>query len=288
MVVYKFKDVNIYIDGRLKYQLDKKVLPDLKKKDKDAVFIVDGEERSGKSVFAMGLAAYASAYFESDFDLTNICMNPLEFRQKIEKSKKNQVIIYDEAHRGMASARSLSEINNILKDLMMEMGQLNLLVIIVLPTFFLLDKYAALFRARGLFHIYENKRRRGFWAYFNKKHKMTLYLKGKKEFNYNCMKWPYFRGKFYNQYPINEEEYRAKKAKSFKNKPRLTKAEKYIEQRNRLVYALHKELDMGANKLGTLMKIYKVSLRQSILGEILREFRGKQEETTTDGRKNSI
>ena len=55
---------------------------------------------------------------------------------------KNEVVIYDEAHRGMASARSLSEINKILKDLMMEMGQRNLFVVIVLPTIFLLDKYA--------------------------------------------------------------------------------------------------------------------------------------------------
>ena len=121
MAQFEFNGRTFFIDNRLKAQLDAKVIPDLKRRDKDAVFAVDGPERTGKSVFTMGFAAYIASVLGTEFDLSNICMDPNEFRNKIEKSKKNQVIIYDEAHRGMASTRALSEINKILKDLMMEM-----------------------------------------------------------------------------------------------------------------------------------------------------------------------
>src|SRR3990167_2375935 len=127
--------------------------------DKDAVFIVDGKERIGKSVFSQGFIAYCAHCLGKKVDLSNICMTPIELREKIQSAEKNQCIIYDEAHRGMASSRALSEINNILKDLFIEMGQRNLLILVVLPSYFLLDKYAALFRSRGLFHVYENKGR---------------------------------------------------------------------------------------------------------------------------------
>jgi len=282
MATFEFKDKTFYIDGRLKLQLDKKIIPDLKKKDKDVVFIVDGAERSGKSVFAMILGAYVASILKTEFNLSNVCMNPDEFRRKIEGAEKNQVVIYDEAHRGMASSRALSEINKILKDLMMEMGQKNLFVMVILPTFFLLDKYAALFRAIGLFHIYENRRRRGFWVYYNKNNKIRLYMKGKREFNYNCIKYPYFRGRFYNQYGVEEEEYRIKKRDSFKNKPIPAKEERFKGQRDRLIWVLHKELGLSSLKLTKVMKFYGLGLAGTAIRDILRKIREKEGKSAVD------
>jgi hypothetical protein len=283
MVFFQFNGKKCYIDKRLKRELDGKIIPDLKKKDKDVVFGIDGKERIGKSVFAMGLGAYISSILETEFNSSNICMTPLEFRQKIEKSKKNQVVIYDEAHRGMASSRTLSEVNKILKDLMMEMGQKNLFVLIVLPTFFLLDKYVALFRTTGLFHIYENKRRRGFWVFYNEKRKQTLYMRGKKEFNYNCMKFPRFRGRFFDQYPIDETEYREKKRKSFKSKPRLTKAEVLIEQRDILIWIIHEKYDLDTKEIEKIMKKHKNALSLRRIQEIIAKMRARQEKKRERG-----
>jgi len=274
MAFFDFNGGEYFVDNKLKGQLDRKVIPDLKRKDKDAVFVVDGEERSGKSVFSMGLGAYVASVLKTDFNLSNICMDPSEFRSKIEKSKKNEVVIYDEAHRGMASSRALSEINKILKDLMMEMGQRNLLVIIVLPTIFLLDKYAALFRARGLFHIYENRRRRGFWVYYNKANKLKLYMKGKKEFNYNCMKYPYFRGIFFDRYPVSEEQYREKKAKSFKNKPRITKSDTLMLQRDILMRILHEKYKLPSKDIEKILKKGKAEMTARRVRGIVAENRG--------------
>jgi hypothetical protein len=245
MVKFEFNGESIYIDGRLKTKFDN-FLPSLKKKDKDCVFVIDGEERIGKSVFAMGMASYAAKFFGTKFDISNICMSPDEFKKRIKNSKKNEVIIYDEAHRGMASSRSLSEVNKILKDLMMEMGQLNLLVLIVLPTFFMLDKYAALFRARGLFHIYENQGRRGFWVYYDRDQKKNLYIRGKKELNYNCMKYPHCRGRFYDKYPVDEVEYREKKRKTFNESSILPDREKKrIERGEAGLVLLRKKLKLS-------------------------------------------
>ncbi|GAG32123.1 unnamed protein product, partial [marine sediment metagenome] len=117
MATFEFNGKHFYIDGRLKRQLDDKVITDLEKRDKDAVFIVEGKERSGKSKFADILAAYIASKTGTEYNLSNVCMSPLEFRNKIMSAKKKQTVIYDEAHRGMASSRALSEINNILKDL---------------------------------------------------------------------------------------------------------------------------------------------------------------------------
>lgn len=274
MANFNFNGTSIYIDDRLKEQIDTKVIPDLMKRDKDVVFGVDGKEGSGKSKFADIIGSYASTQLKTEYDLSCICTKPLEFRDKIKSAKKNQVVIYDEAHRGMASRRTLSEINSILIDLMMEMRQKNLFVIIVLPTFFMLDRYVALYRLKGLFHIYERHGKRGFWVYFKEKHKLYLYIKGKKLYNYNCMRWPRFRGRFYNQYAINEEEYRAKKAHSFEEKERVTRAEIYIEQRDRLLGLLHDEFNLSGRKITKLLKTYGVPLKHTQVADILVKMRG--------------
>ncbi len=275
MTTFEFNNKSFYIDGRLYKKIVEDIVPDLAQKDKDAVFVIDGRERLGKSVWGMIFGSCVASLLKSPFDLSNICMTPLEFRNKIETANKNEVVIYDEAHRGMGSSRALSEINNILKDLMMEMGQKNLLVIVILPTFFLLEKYVALFRARGLFHVYERKKKRGNWVYFNEQRKQQLYMKGKKEFNYNCMKYPKFRGRWLNQYPINEEEYRKKKAQSFKGEKRLTKNEKFMEQRDGLIHIINNELGYKASEISKALKRIGFSMTEQNISKIIRDFKAK-------------
>ncbi len=292
MAGFEINGKNFYIDGRLKQELDSKIIPLLKKKDKDVVFIVDGEERSGKSVFSMNIGGYVAQQLGTKFNNTNVCMTPDEWRHKIENSDKNEVVIYDEAHRGMGSRRALSEINNILIDLMMEMGQRNLFAIVVLPTFFMLDKYPALYRAKGLFHIYERKGRRGFWVYYNQKKKLKLYQGGKKEFNYNCMKYPGFRGKFFDQYTIDEEGYRKKKGEAFKERKedtKISKESKYLNQRDKLIWILHKKVKIGSITLAKIMKEHDIELKHARLREILSEMRGVFDGTAiTNGKHSKI
>jgi ABC-type antimicrobial peptide transport system ATPase subunit len=149
--------ISYYMDKRIKDRLDNKVIPSLKKNDKDYVIAIDGQEGVGKSYFAFQVGKYV----DPSLNLSRVTFNAEEFRQAIFKAKPFQCVIFDEAFTGLSSRASLSGINKILISLMMQMRQKNLFVIIVLPSFFLLDKYVALFRTRVLIHIYENKGKRG-------------------------------------------------------------------------------------------------------------------------------
>jgi len=254
----------LYMDDMLNSQLDKKVIPNVHKKDSDGVYIIDGEERSGKSVFAMQLAKK----LDPNFNLSRVCFDAEEFTKAVIKAKKGQCIIYDEAFTGLSSRGSLSEVNRLLVSLMMEMGQKNLFIIIVMPTFFLLDKYVAIWRARGLFHIYTKKGKRGFWLFFNRKTKKLLYLLGKKLYDYSKPK-SNFRGRFYDQYVINEKEYRAKKGGAMNRKSRVTKAVKFMNQRNNLFWMLYDRFKINQTKIAKLCKEYDIIIERRMVNEII-------------------
>src|SRR3990167_2547064 len=123
-----------YMDTRLHRQLETKVKPALlPQKDEDYVLIVDGEEGTGKSVFAMQLGFF----IDPSLTLARIAFTPTEFRKAILSATRGQAVIFDEAYRGLSAKSALTEVNKILVSLMMEMRQKNLFVIITLPTFYL-------------------------------------------------------------------------------------------------------------------------------------------------------
>ena len=262
------KKYEYYIETKLKNQLDKKVIPTLTKKDEDYIFIIDGDERSGKSTFGMQLGKY----IDPSLDLDRVCFTPDEFKKAITTATKGQCVIFDEAFRGLGSSSALSEVNRILKSMMMEMGQKNLFVIIVLPTFYLLEKYVALWRTRCLIHIWK----KGYWRLFNSKKKKLLYLNplGKRYYSYVHVKTN-LRGRFYNQYPLNEEEYREKKAKSFKEGFKKFGNDKYMEQRDKLVWILYKNLGESIRNIVKLFESDGVQLKKSQISTIIAKFKGQ-------------
>lgn len=271
----KDKTYSYYMDDRLKRNLDKKVIPTLKKKDEDYVICVDGMERIGKSVFAMQLAKYV----DPTFDLDRVCFSAEEFKDAILKANKFQAVIFDEAYSGLGSASALSKTNKMLKALMTEMGQKNLFVIIVLPSFYLLEKYPALWRTRVLFHVFKNRTgKKGFFRLFNNKKKKILYIRGKKDYDYNIKKAKSkFRGRFYNNYVVDEASYRRKKDKKLKEsyqKDEEPKKNKYLEQRNKLIYLLHKKYKLTLSKLSDLLQQEGIHLKKAIIGKIIQDFEG--------------
>lgn len=256
------------MDGKLQRNLDK-IKKRVLKKDMDSVFVIDGGEGAGKSVFGMQVAKYLNP----KFDLKHVCFNATEFMNAINNSKKGDVILFDEAYSGLASRTALSEVNHLLVSMMMEMRQKNLIVIIILPSFFLLDKYVALWRAVALFHVYMIKGKRGRWIAFNRKKKKILYLKGKKDYNYNVVR-SRFRGRFLDKYMVNEALYRAKKSLALKKRERRTKSEKYIRQRNKLLYGIYKDFGLSLAKLVTFCKLNNVQLKKTQISLIIAKFKG--------------
>lgn len=257
---------SLYMDNKLHRSIIKKVRPKIKKKDFDWVWIVDGPEGSGKSVFSMQLGKIV----DPNFCLDRVCMTPKEFMKAIMKAKKGQCVVFDEAFTGLSSRSSLTEINKLIVSLMMEMRQKNLFVIIVMPTFFLLDRYAALFRARGLFHVYLKKGLRGRWVYFNNKKKKLLYLKGKKLFSYAEPKSK-FRGRFHDQYTVNEEDYREKKRKALMQKSRTTRSETYMAQRDTLLWLLYKKFNLNQLQVSNACKEFGFKIERRTISDIFRE-----------------
>lgn len=200
-----------YMDGYLRkgYAKAKSVV----EKDWDWVMLVDGAEGGGKSVIAQQ-GAYE---VDKTINLDRITFTPEEFEQAIKAANRFEAVIYDEAYTGLSSRGAMSDINKVLVSMLAEIRQKNLFIFVVMPTFFDLDKYVAIWRSRGLIHVYTDKGYgRGYFSYYNRDKKKNLYILGKKFYDYRKPK-PNFRGRFTNYYVVDEAQYRAKKLKSLSN-----------------------------------------------------------------------
>ncbi len=196
-----------YIAPQVKGMLDKGK-HNVLEKDWDRVYLIDGGEGSGKSLLGLQLGKY----LDPTFNIDRVTFSGKEFSVSIDKASKGQCIIFDEAFNGLASSGATSKMNRFIVRKLMECRQKNIFIIIILPTFFLLQKYVTLFRSQCLFHVYATKNGdRGYYKIYNRLNKKLLYLKGAKIYSY---KYPYIRNsyRFYGKYPINEQEYRKKKA----------------------------------------------------------------------------
>ena len=275
-------DIKYYMDARLKKRMDEGVIPDLATKDKDCFIAVDGNEGSGKSTLALQIAKYV----DPTFNLNRVVFDAETFKEAIFKAKKGEAIVFDEAFTGLSSRASLSGVNRALVGLMMQMRQKNLFVIMVLPTFFLLDKYVALFRSRALIHVYESGGRRGYFKVYNQKKKKLLYLLGKPTYSYSGAKWKIntnFRGRFYGVFALGDKEmekkYRAKKMKALETtekEPMSAGQVKYREQRDIILFALRKSTKMTYEEISNLLGDYDFEMSIAQIGAVCSMFGDKE------------
>lgn len=266
------KKDSFYIDNGLDEKINKQIKPDIEQKDSDVTFIVDGNERVGKSVFAMQLAKKC----DPNFCIERVCLTPNSFRSAILAANKGECVIYDEAHSGFSAKRTMSKINKLLVDMMMEIGQKNLYVIVVLPTIFMLEKYVAIFRARGLFHIYKKGNNRGYWCYFGRQKKKMLYILGKKLLSYSKPQ-SNFRGRFLDKYVVNEQAYRDKKLEALRHKGGDDYTEelsnKQQAQRNILIYALTEFFGVNKVKIKKILDDHGSTLNEVQIFTIIKEMK---------------
>jgi len=270
------EQVTFYIDPRLRKNLDAKVIPSLDKKDKDCVLVVDGGEGSGKSTLAMQIGKYV----DPTLTIKRVIFDAESFRQAIFKAKKKQCIIFDEAFTGLSSRSSLSAMNRVLVSLMMQVRQKNLFIIIVLPTFFLLDKYVGIFRSRALIHVYENKGIRGYFRLYNRRIKKYLYLAGSKTYSYKHKNIiTRFKGRFYGVFALGneevEKEYRDKKMRALKDtekNPMTSSQVKYRDQRDVFLYLLRKGTKYTYKQIENLLKDYDVEMSYVQIRNICAKF----------------
>lgn len=206
--VVELGDKKSYLDRTLRNNLDD--MQEDVRKDDDIVIVIDGKERIGKSLLGMVVGWYLSG---GKLQLKDICLSPEEFKERIRLSQQYDVIIFDECYLGLAAADWASTYNRLIKRMLVTCGQRNLMIILILPSVFDLDKYVALHRADCLLHCFKFKGLRGHFSFYNNRRLQKLYIYGKKIYSYWQPK-PNFARKFVNFYPVNEAEYRKKKSDS--------------------------------------------------------------------------
>jgi len=195
-----------YFDGLLVKNLD--IVKGYIKQDWDYFWVVDGEEGSGKSVFAQQIAYYLT---DGKFSVDNICFTFEEFKKLVVNAKKYDCIIFDESFRGAASRSSMSSGNKAMLTIVQEMRQKNLFVLLILPSFWELDAYLVRHRSKGVFHVYTGeKKARGFFRFYAKEFITDLYRDSRK-FKYRYPKYPAFFGSFLGYYCVDEEQYKRNK-----------------------------------------------------------------------------
>jgi len=203
-----------YMDGYLHENtsvLSKKIVDDMT--FLGVIFSSTLEVGTGKSVLAQQVG---EAYTEQvnkihktniPFTVDNIVFRPKDLIEQAKKLPKYSCIILDE----WEDAHYWSELGLALRQFFRKCRQLNLFMIVIIPNFFELTRGYAI--SRSVFAIdvkFGNEFERGFFDFYSFEKKKVLYLKGRKEFNYNVTK-PNFFGRFTNGYAVGEKPYRDKK-----------------------------------------------------------------------------
>ena len=241
------------------------------KSDLDRVFCIDGREGfGGKSTLAFQLAFC----YDPTFNLDRVCFNSKDFARILRTAKKGQALVYDESFHGLSSKGSISKENKKLVQLLMEVRQRNLFIFIVLPSFFMLEKYVAIFRSQCLFHCYcsKNSINRRYYKIYNYNNKKLLYINGKSLMSYYKPRVEKSY-RFYAKFPktINREEYKAKKLAAFQDKrDEMPEEHKFKQQRDKLLFILCDKLGLSYVDASKHLKGEGVALSDSLIGKIVR------------------
>jgi len=201
--------------------------------DMDALFIVDGREGSGKSVLTLQMAYYV----DPTLTLDRVCFTGAEFSEAVKKAKKYQAVVYDEAITGARAAKWANDVNKSLVELLATIRQKNLVIFMVIPSIYEMQKYFAIHRSSALIHVYRDKQgRRGSYVAYNHDAKRRLYVFGKASMSYSksIAGWS-FAARFGKRYPIDEQAYREKKYKAMLEMDKKPEQEGRISRREDLL-----------------------------------------------------
>jgi hypothetical protein len=279
MAVVTILNSDYHIDDKLKKRWDLIKDGKLTKADEDRVYVVDGREGCGKSLFTLQQAAYIDPSIVEDQELSRITFSTDETLEAIRKTKstptETKAIVFDEAFRGLSSRAALSKNNRKVIQALMEMRQNNLVLFIVLPSYFMLDLYPAVSRSNALFHIAKKKgtKLRSFHVY-NYQKKAKLYDLGiKKGWSYKI--YTAFKGRFTGLWPGGEvfkQRYIDKKQKSLQSVGDIGevkfKDDKFQQQRDILVRYIVRDIAKTYRKAAKLLKELGVKLSAAQLHEI--------------------
>ncbi len=215
----KRKYIPKYYNGYLVIPIDRFIWTKLKNiillRDKgyDAIIIIDGKRRTGKSTLAqtIGYLLYPK------LSIKNFVKGLEDAPTVLEETKNEGVVIFDEGSLTAASKDVMKKKNRQLLKIIDVIGQKKLTLIFCLPEFFELARPIAITHSLFLIHIYtERDLTRGKYCYFGTKRKRILYERGKK--NYGSYQSPRADaiGSFYDFKTPFEQEYLKLKRESLR------------------------------------------------------------------------
>lgn len=215
------KENGLGFDGLLYENLE--VLSDGIINDNSFLLLISAQAlsvRTGKSTFTQLLSmAWIDIMkkrhnIDLDFSMDNLAFSAEEFEQKAfllhEKKQRFGPCVLDESDdlTGHALSQEVKRIKRFLR----KSGQLNLLMIMILPDFFEFPKQIAVNRSVALITVdFGEKFSRGYWKFYDFKAKKMLYIKGKQYEDYGVVQ-PTLFGSFVNcGYLVDEQTYRKAK-----------------------------------------------------------------------------
>lgn len=190
---------DFWIDRYLKNKLDN--LKMIQQKNWDGVIIIDGKERSGKSILGMICGWYLS---NGNLGIGNFARGLNDAAKKISELPDRSILIMDEGSTVFSSKDSTTSAQKKLVKLLDVVGQKNMIFIVCLPCYFDLNKTIAVRRSLFLCHVYPDKSyNRGQYAFWGEKSKKTLYKWGKQHFD----SYAHPPAEFVGQYPDFEPHF---------------------------------------------------------------------------------
>lgn len=199
----------------------------LQKKNWDCLFIIDGNEGSGKSTLSFICGQYLT---KMNLTLDNIANGSDDALDKLKRLPDYSVLIMDEAELLFSSRETMTKEQKQLSIILMIIRQKKMVLILVSPSFFRLSSYVAVDRSKFLLRVFaDNQNNRGNWAYWGTKRKKKLYYEGKKTFGSYTKPKPIAYGHFVDyKLPFDKEYQEVKQQtliKAFEKKKKKKKEE---------------------------------------------------------------
>lgn len=146
----KRNDFEKLVPGYFLDQLDR-IISLVKNEDNDAVIVIEGQERIGKSTLALIICLYLDRLFS----ILNIVFFKRFFVKVLRTLKKYQALQYDEAGLGLYKRDATTRGTKIINKILMTVGQRNLFLIFLIPSFKELDPYLRTHRVDVLIRVCE-------------------------------------------------------------------------------------------------------------------------------------
>ncbi len=233
---------SFYMDGyllkNLKYAKDSV----LNKKNM-FVCLIDGRTGTGKSTLGCQAASYLT---DGKHSVLNTTFTTKQFTDRLKEIKRGQAIVIDEAFLLLNKRKTQSSQNMIILSIMQAARVKQCFIFIILPSMFDLDKNLTLNIGDLFLHCYRKGSfgSRGQFSCYDRIGLKRLWLFCRQEYSYRTkISMPNFRASFTKKFPIDQEAYDKKKDEALASMAKVDGEadNKYLQQRNDLIYALKEE-----------------------------------------------